>query len=336
MAKIVLGMATSHSPMLNTPADQWDMRAKEDKRSSALWFHGRPYKFDDLVQVRRAENLENEITPEKWKERYAANEKAIGRLGEVLKQVSPDVVVIIGDDQQEVLLDDNMPAFMIYYGETVDNVPLTPEQRAKRPAGVAIGDWGNVPPQRTTNPCEPALAEHMIKCLIKEEFDVARSNSLPPGRHGTHGIPHAYGFVYRRIMHDNVTANVPVFINTFYPPNQPSLKRSYNFGKALGQAIASWDSDKTVAVIASGGLSHFVVEEDLDQMVLDALKQGDEKAIISLPEERFESGTSECRNWIATAAVMAGTPLKFDLIDFVPCYRSLAGTGCAMGFARWC
>ncbi len=91
-----------------------------------------------------------------------------------------------------------------------------------------------------------------------------------------------------------------------------------------------------MAVIASGGLSHFVVEEDLDQMVLDGLKQGDEKAIISLPEERFESGTSECRNWIATAAVMAGTPLKFDLIDFVPCYRSLAGTGCAMGFARWC
>ena len=29
----------------------------------------------------------------------------------------------------------------------------------------------------------------------------------------------------------------------------------------------------------------------------------------------------------------AGLPMK--LIDYVPCYRSEAGTGSAMGFARW-
>ena len=30
-----------------------------------------------------------------------------------------------------------------------------------------------------------------------------------------------------------------------------------------------------------------------------------------------------------------GTGLTMDLIDYVPCYRSLAGTGTAMGFAVW-
>ena len=24
-----------------------------------------------------------------------------------------------------------------------------------------------------------------------------------------------------------------------------------------------------------------------------------------------------------------------ELFDYVPCYRSSAGTGCAMGFAKW-
>jgi hypothetical protein len=26
---------------------------------------------------------------------------------------------------------------------------------------------------------------------------------------------------------------------------------------------------------------------------------------------------------------------KMELIDYVPCYRSIAGTGNAMGFAQW-
>src|SRR5206468_1657071 len=101
--------------------------------------------------------------------------------------------------------------------------------------------------------------------------------------YGQHYIPHAYGFVYRRIMNDQVIPNVPVFINTFYPPNQPTLERCYEFGRGLRRAIESWDGDKTVAVIASGGLSHFVIEENLDQRVLAALREDDGKALVSLP-----------------------------------------------------
>ena len=90
-----------------------------------------------------------------------------------------------------------------------------------------------------------------------------------------------------------------------------------------------------MAVIASGGLTHFVVEEDLDQEVLAALRAKDGAALRRLPLERFESGTSEIRNWIALAGALAATDLQMQLVDYVPCYRSLAGTGNAMGFAEW-
>jgi hypothetical protein len=32
---------------------------------------------------------------------------------------------------------------------------------------------------------------------------------------------------------------------------------------------------------------------------------------------------------------MAGTPLAAQVIDYLPCYRSEAGTGCAMAFMAW-
>jgi seryl-tRNA synthetase len=47
------------------------------------------------------------------------------------------------------------------------------------------------------------------------------------------------------------------------------------------------------------------------------------------------SGNSEIKNWITLAGVMADADLPMDLLDYVPCYRTEAGTGCGMAFARW-
>src|SRR5262249_50168579 len=147
------------------------------------------------------------------------------------------------------------------------------------------------------------------------------------------GMAHAYTFLHRRILNGHAIPLVPVFINTYYPPNQPTAGRCYDFGKALARAIESWDADQRVAVAASGGLSHFVIDEELDQTVLTAIKHHDLDTIRSLPEERLQSGNSEWKNWIALGA--ATGHLQMELIDYIPCYRSPAGTGCAMGFARW-
>lgn len=245
------------------------------------------------------------------------------------------MAVIFGDDQLEVISDENMPAFLVYWGEQIDQVPPTPEQLAKMPPGIAIAVAWHNPPEHVVQPGHPELGRQLIRWLINHDFDPAHSRCLPAGRLGTRNAPHAYGFVYRRIMQDQAVPNVPVFINTFYPPTQPTLRRTYEFGKAIGDAIRAWDCDATVAVIASGGLSHFVVEEDLDQLVLRYLLEKNDAALAQLPEERFNSGTSEIRNWIALAGALAETSLDMKAVDYVPCYRSEAGTGNAMGFAYW-
>ena len=69
--------------------------------------------------------------------------------------------------------------------------------------------------------------------------------------------------------------------------------------------------------------------------LLDAMQAGDAAKLAGIPENMFQAGTSEIKNWIVVAGVMAEAGLKMNLVDYVPCYRSEAGTGSAMGFARW-
>jgi hypothetical protein len=47
----------------------------------------------------------------------------------------------------------------------------------------------------------------------------------------------------------------------------------------------------------------------------------------------LRSGTSEILNWITVGGALGG--LAFDLVDYIPGYRSPAGTGVGMAFATW-
>ena len=82
-------------------------------------------------------------------------------------------------------------------------------------------------------------------------------------------------------------------------------------------------------------VTHFVLDESFDAKVLDAMQAGDVATLTSLPEEMFQSGTSEIKNWIVAAGIMAEAGLTMKVIDYVPCYRSEAGTGNAMAFVYW-
>ena len=90
-----------------------------------------------------------------------------------------------------------------------------------------------------------------------------------------------------------------------------------------------------VAVMASGGLTHFVIDEELDRKILAAMQEGDEAALDAIPESYFKVGTAEIKNWYPVIAAMNETGLRHHLVDYVPCYRSEAGTGNAMAFVYW-
>jgi hypothetical protein len=297
-----------------------------------MWYRGKTYNFPELVEERSAEHFERELGEEKAQARFDACQSALAELSSILGQVAPDVCLILGDDQHEAFHDDNMPAISVYWGETVDDAPPPEDQRVSEVS--ILTPYANAPTERVTHPTHAPLGRYLIETLIQNGFDVAHTRRMPEGRHAG-AIGHAHNFVYRRLMNNRVTPNVPIFLNTYYPPNQPTVQRCYQLGKELRRAVEAWEGDERVAVIASGGLSHFVIEEDLDQHIIEGLKNKDETKLTDLPNIRFNSGTSEIRNWIAVAGAMADNGLGMRLVDYVPCYRTEAGTGCAMAFAAW-
>ena len=321
--------------MLSIPPEYWKDRVSADRENPRHFFKGKAYNFDQMVELQKHANLAAQITPEVCRERHARCQKAIGELADIFERNRPDVAVVVGNDQMEIFNDDHVPAFAVFWGQYVEGHPRSPEFLAKLNPGVARAEADRTPPVYTEYPCLPELGRHVIESLVCQGFDVSQLTRLPTGAIGSNAAPHAYGFVYRRIMRDQVAPHVPVFVNTFYPPNQPPAARCYQFGQALARAIAAWPEDVKVAIIASGGLTHFVVDESFDRAVLDALLEGDAAALTAFPEDMFQSGTSEIKNWIVAAGAMAQAGLAMRLLDYVPCYRSEAGTGSAMGFACW-
>jgi len=332
MAQLVYGFGSSHSPQLSIGAPEgWIARGQNDKRNRELiGIDGQVSGYEDLLN-RRSDLAEiaKEITPEKMVKRHEENQRSIQKLSESLARVNPDILIMVGDDQQEYLRDDNMPSICIYWGDDVVVGGRTGD------AGAGQGPMMGYQEGDRTVPTSSALGRHMIEYLIESDFDVARSSFLAKKDEGraNGGIGHAFGYVYHRLMGDKIIPTIPIMMNTYYPPNQPTPKRAYEFGRAVRNAVEAWPEKKRVAIIASGGLSHFVVDEELDNMAMDGIKNKDVVKLQKLPRERLNSGSSEIRNWIAIGGATEHLDNKY--FTYVPSYRSEAGTGCGMAFAEW-
>ena len=171
---------------------------------------------------------------------------------------------------------------------------------------------------------------HLIETLSEAEFDIASSKSLRPGE----GEGHAMAYVHRHVMEAGAPLPiVPVFINTYFPPNQPSPRRCYKLGQTVRRAVEDFADDLRVGVLASGGLSHFLVDEELDRAILKALADKDRAFLQTLPRNKLHAGSSEILNWVAVAGAAEGIDLAW--FEYVPGYRTPAGTGTGMSFATW-
>lgn len=327
MARIVLGIASSHSPQVNTPPESWAGHAGRDMHVYQLVDRaGNPATYEKLL-ADADPGLEAQLLPEVKQRRHEACQAAIGRLAARIEEVAPDVVVIIGEDQHELFHEDCMPALLVYWGDTLVSAPhpwRTEQDASLRDAAWAYG-WDEI----REFPIASRLGERLIDDLIGREFDVAHARYLKQGQ----AIGHAFGFVYRRLLGGKPIPTLPVMLNTHYPPNQPTARRCYELGRVIKETVEAWKEDARVGVIASGGLTHFVIDEQFDQELLRAIKDRNAQRISSIPQRLLNSGTSEVRSWISAAAAL--TDLDMEIIDYQPSYRTPAGTGVGMGFAQW-
>jgi len=219
---------------------------------------------------------------------------------------------------------------VIYYGDTI----LNPKRKEVPPGNEAwyktAQSLRQEPGGDVHYPVHSKLALHLITGLTERGFDITSMRKTPADQYEGH----AFSFIHRFYLEGGVIPIVPIMLNTYYPPNPPTPARCVALGQAMRALIESWPENLRVGFMASGGLSHFQAEEDLDGAVIDAMRRHDLDFLSKLEVKRLQAGSSEIRNWLVLAGCM-GKDFDMSWISYAPGYRTPALTGTGLGFASW-
>ena len=229
-----------------------------------------------------------------------------------LDKVRPDVVVVLYNDHGLNFFLDKMPTFAVGAAPEYHN---------------ADEGWGipTLPPFKGV----PGLSWHVINELVAREFDLTTCQEML--------VDHAFSLPLKLLWPDAPSCpvpTVPVCINTVQYP-LPSARRCYKLGKALGEAIASWDEDKRVLIVGTGGLSHQLdgeragfVNPAFDKAFMDSLIDNPEWVTQYSNEEIVEkTGTQgiELLMWRAARAALPGKVSRVHSNYHIPISNTASG-----------
>jgi protocatechuate 4,5-dioxygenase beta chain len=199
MARIVGGLATSHVPAIGAAIDLG--KTEEDY----------------------------------WKPLFAGFRRA----QEWIRQVDPDVIVLVYNDHASAFSFEIIPTFAI---GVADRFPPADEGWGPRPVPVVAG--------------HSEFAWHLAESLILDEFDMTIVNEMPVD----HGLTVPLSITCGRSTACSAPDEwpyrvVPIAVNVVqYPP--PTGERCFQLGRALRKATAAFDEDLKVVVFGTGGMSH--------------------------------------------------------------------------------
>ena len=328
MARLVAAFGSSHSIMLVSQREDWQhgFRVIDPKNPHYYDRAGNPTSYEQLLAI-APQQAEAMVTPEKMGERFDAAEAAMDELRDRIRAAKLDALIVVGDDQTELFRTTNNPTFAIYYGETIRNAKseLADSDGWYKKARMARQEPG----ADRDYPVRSDMAKWLIRALCDRDFDIAAMDGLERGQFEGH----AFSFIHRRYLQGSDLPVIPLIVNTFDPPNQPTPRRCVQLGAALRELIEAYPADLRVGVLASGELSHFVVDEELDHGIIEAIRRKDTAWLAALDPKQLQAGSSEIRNWLI--AVEAVKSLDLDWVQYVPGYRSAALTGTGLCFAAW-
>lgn len=246
-----------------------------------------------------------EAAPKEQAEGFLGNYR---ELGERLARAKPNAIVALTVEHWANFFLNGMPTFCIGRAEYYDG---------------PIEEWLRIPKGRV--PGDAQLARELIHACLDGGFDPLFSDELL--------FDHATYLPLHFLNPGMSIPVVPVIINTLTPP-MPSAKRCFAFGEMVGKVLQQ--SNKRIALIATGGLSHWPGEAQhgriniaFDKKFLENLKARDHRQLIAYTSEEINteagSGGHEIRTWIALVGAVQSW--KADLIAYEPVVPWATGCG---------
>ena len=222
--------------------------------------------------------------------------RAMEELGKALDESKPDAIIFLGADHVETFSVTCIPSFAIIAGS--------------RAIARFAGREHNLPIHRE-------MAEDILnKLVVDYNFDMAYSEDAELG--------HAFSIPFEYVIGKRNIPVIPFFTNVYVPP-LPTPRRCEALGKAIADIVKG--RKERVAIIASGGMSHFpgtqkynFPEFDFDRWLLSELETGNTDALLQMTGTQLdEVGNTELLSW----AVMFGAIGKVpgELIDYLPTWH---------------
>ena len=247
-------------------------------------------------------------------------QRNLGVLKKQLTDYDPELLILVGGDQNHEMFDDsNIPNIMIYVGE---------------------GDaWGHNL-KRAQEPSEETLftlkvdtetSRWLLHQLVTQEgFDVAFSGEQR-SQGSALGISHTHIRPIHAIRSRPDIPTVLVWVSSYDRPSIPA-QRCYDLGRALARLLK--DDPRRIAIGGSGGLSHDPfgpragwIDEPMDRWFIEQIAAGNGRctAMYTFDGMTMRGGTGETRSWITVAGAMEEMGSRAEVVDYIPSYKTVAG-----------
>ena len=183
---------------------------------------------------------------------------------------TPDVVILVYNDHASAFSLDIVPTFAI---GCADHYAPADEGWGPRPVPTVQG--------------HPELAAHVTQSVIEQDFDLTIVNRMDVD----HGLTVPLSLLFGQPKAWPVKV-IPLAVNVLlYPP--PSGRRCFELGKAIRQAVESFDEDLNVQIWGTGGMSHQLqgpraglINSPWDNAFLDRLIE-DPKGLARVPHLEY-------------------------------------------------
>ncbi|CAD5282619.1 Protocatechuate 4,5-dioxygenase beta chain [Alteromonas sp. 38] len=174
---------------------------------------------------------------------------------EWIQQSKPDVVILVYNDHASAFDMNVIPTFAL--GCAPSFAPAD-EGWGPRPVPTVMG--------------HPEMASHIAQSVIQQDFDLTIVNDMDVD-HGL-TVPMSLMFGQPEMWPCKV---IPLAVNVVLYP-APSGKRCYALGKAIRNAVESFDEDLNVQIWGTGGMSHQLqgpraglINQEFDNNFLDRI-----------------------------------------------------------------
>ena len=335
MSQITVGIGMSHTPRLIISPEHWHHFPSFAKSMGGFVdVDGRIISGQELIAKYEGE-FSDQATLAAWQKCYQITQAALKRLKQTIHREKLDALIVIGDDQHELLNRTNYPSLLVFCGaefKMADRYARSSKQGNSLPSEVvdqmATGFFMD---KNHLYPNEAPLAKQIVKEMINTGMTPAifDENSSDPA----YGVGHAFGVVVKTLLQETGIPIVPIVVNNYFPPNQPTPQICWKLGEVINTAVQKHPKNLNIGVIASGGLSHFVVDEAWDHHVLTLMREGDSTSLQAISVEKLQSGNSEVLNWIATAAACQHLTVQWD--QYAPVYSQSYREGVGLAFMEW-